>query len=261
MKKRIVCLWVLFISICFVSCGKEKTSEEKVPVTKTATTEKATATVQVTTEKEEEKIKIAIDPGHQKKQMSAQEPIGPGAGETKPMVSSGTSGTVTGKPEYLVNLEVSLKLKKVLIARGYDVYMIRESNDVSLSNKQRSQLANKSGARAFIRIHCNSDEDSSVNGALTMCPTISNPYCSDIADSSQLLSEKVLKAMCARTGAKQRTIIETDQMTGINWSTIPVTIVEMGFMSNPQEDQKLSNESYQSRIAEGIADGIDTYMK
>ena len=50
-------------------------------------------------------------------------------------------------------------------------------------------------------------------------------------------------------------------MSGINWSTMPVTIVEMGFMSNPEEDRKLSDDQYQTRLAEGIAEGVDRYFE
>ncbi len=159
------------------------------------------------------------------------------------------------------NLEVSLKLKSALIARGYDVYMIRETNDVSLSNKKRALMANESGSDILLRIHCNSADSQSANGALTMSPTLSNPYCRSIAADSQELSECVVSTLCRRTGAVNRGVTQTDEMTGINWSKIPVTIVEMGFMSNPEEDQKLSDNHYQSMLAEGIADGVDRYYE
>lgn len=193
--------------------------------------------------------------------MSEKEAIGPGSDKTKPMVSSGTEGIVTKRTEYQVNLEVSLKLKSALIARGYDVYMIRETNDVSLSNKKRALMANESGSDILLRIHCNSVDSQSANGALTMSPTLSNPYCRSIAADSQEFSECVVSTLCRRTGAVNRGVTQTDEMTGINWSKIPVTIVEMGFMSNPEEDQKLSDNHYQSMLAEGIADGVDRYYK
>ena len=235
--------------------AEEKTTQKASQ--KTTQNKKETTTLP----KEEKRIKIAIDAGHQKKQMSEQEAIGPGADKTKPMVSSGTEGVVTKRTEYQVNLEVSLKLKSELIARGYDVYMIRETNDVSLSNKKRALMANESGAGILLRIHCNSADSQSANGALTMSPTSSNPYCKVIAADSQRLSECVVSTLCRRTGAKNRGVTQTDEMTGINWSKIPVTIVEMGFMSNPDEDQKLSDRHYQTMLAEGIADGVDRYYQ
>ncbi|MCR5467564.1 MAG: N-acetylmuramoyl-L-alanine amidase [Lachnospiraceae bacterium] len=203
---------------------------------------------------------VCIDPGHQTHGNSEQEPIGPGANETKAKVSSGTTGVATGIPEYQMTLNVALKLKEVLVNRGYTVVMTRESNDVNISNAERAAIATNAGAEAFIRLHGNGVNDSSTNGALTMCMTSSNPYNSNLYSSSRRLSEAVVNGLCNATGAANKGVSEVDNMSGINWSTVPVTIVEMGFMTNPTEDSNLNNSDYQYKLAEGMANGVDAYF-
>lgn len=202
---------------------------------------------------------VVIDAGHQGQGDSSQEPIGPGASETKPRVSSGTSGAATGIGEYELNLNVALGLETELISRGYQVIMVRTTNDVNLSNAERAAIANEAEADVFLRIHANGSEDASIQGALTMCMTPSNPYNANLYDSSRRLSECVLNQFCQATGAVQRTIIETDTMSGINWCQVPVTILEMGYMSNPEEDLRLNSPDYQAQMIQGIANGIDEY--
>ena len=205
---------------------------------------------------------IVIDAGHQTHAMSATEPIGPGASTRKAKVTGGTSGCVTHLPEYKLNLQVAKKLKTELVKRGYRVIMVRTKNNVKLSNVQRAKVANKYKADAFIRIHANSSDSRSVKGALTIAPQSSNKYMTKKnRQKSQKLSKKVLKAMCKATGAKNRGVMYTNSMTGINWCKVPVTIVEMGFMSNPSEDRKMAKASYQKKIVNGIANGIDQFFK
>lgn len=204
---------------------------------------------------------ICIDAGHQTKANLEKEPIGPGAKTTKFKVTGGTSGLWTKQTEYALALKVAKKLQKILKKRGYKVIMCRTKNDVNISNSERAAIANEAKADAFIRIHANGAANKAVNGAMTICQTKNNPFNSNIYSSSKLLSEKVLNSIVDKSGCKKLYVWETDSMSGINWSKVPVTIVEMGYMTNEKEDKALNTASYQKKMAEGMADGIDAYFQ
>lgn len=203
---------------------------------------------------------VAIDAGHQAKGNPEKEPVGPGSSTMKAKVAAGATGISTKLPEYQLTLAVARKVEDLLEERGYQVVMIRQTNDVNISNAERAKLANESGADIFVRIHANSLDSPGVRGTLSMCQTEKNPYNGELHDQSYRLSRSITDAICAATGFKNRGVQETDTMSGINWCTIPVSIVEMGFMSNPEEDQLMAQEEYQDLIAGGIANGIDAYF-
>lgn len=204
---------------------------------------------------------VCIDAGHQQAGISELEPNAPGSSVMKAKLTTGTSGIVTGLVEYQLNLDVSQMLQAELINRGYQVVMVRNSNDCPMSNAERAVFANESGAEIFVRIHANSSDNPEVNGAMFYAPSAANPYLSaDVISASNTLSSIMLSFYCSTTGLANKGVLQDDSMTGINWCKIPVTIVEMGFMSNPDEDRKMADPAFQALIAQGLANGIDAYF-
>lgn len=206
------------------------------------------------------KIKIAIDAGHQRRSNGKLERIGPGSSRKKAKVAGGAVGVASRVPEYQLNLKVAKKLRKVLLQRGYEVYMVRSSNNVNISNKERAIRANKSGADICIRLHADASGSSRVKGASVLYPSKSNPYVKKLSPASKKLSGYIAKAYAKKTGIRNRGIIKRDDLTGTNWSKIPVALVEMGFLSNPSEDRKMQKSSMQTKMATGIANGVDRYF-
>ncbi len=207
--------------------------------------------------------KVAIDPGHQGNwvDMSEMEPSAPGSSEMKAKATTGTEGRYSGLREFELNLGVSLVLKEELQMRGYEVLMTREDNDKAISNKERAELAASEHADILVRIHANGSDDGGVHGALTMVPSKENPYIGQLYDECYDLGDMILSDYCEATGFTNLGVGYYDNMSGINWSTIPVTILEMGFMSNEGDDLAMADETFWPVMAEGIADGIDRYFE
>ena len=202
-----------------------------------------------------EGVKIGIDPGHQRHANMEREAISPKGGGSKPKVSSGTHGVVTGKKEYVVNLQISLLLRDALEKLGAEVHMTRETHDVNISNKQRAKMMNELGVDLVLRLHCNSSDSSSAKGISIYVRKTGTGK-----TESYQAAKQVLKYMVKETGAKKRGVKKSDSYTGLNWSTVPSMLVEMGFMSNSKEDRNLSKPEYQEKLVRGMINGICEYM-
>jgi len=199
---------------------------------------------------------VVIDAGHQAHADLHAEPIGPGSKTTKPAVAGGTSGVATHAPESLINLDVALRLRRALTARGIKVIMIRTTQNVDIPNSRRAQIANAAHAGLLIRLHCDGVAgSSSTAGLLTLVPA-RNSWTGPIVSASARAGRDIHGAAIAATGARNRGISPRSDMSGFNWSKVPAVIVEMGVMTNRAEDRRLSTASYQQTLASGIAAGI-----
>ncbi len=210
-----------------------------------------------------EGLTICIDPGHGKltKKVRKKEPVAPGSQSMKAATAGGTVGTVTKITEESLNLSVSLKLKKALADKGAKIVMVRENNVCNMTNIERTKFWNSSGADLTIRIHANGSDDKSVAGVLMMVPGSKYIKDKDLLEKSDLAGKYIMEAVLKKTKAQSKGTVKSTDLTGFNWSQIPVVLLEMGFMTNPDEDKLLNTDDYQNKIVSGIVEGVENYHK
>ncbi len=236
--------------------GKEKPEQDEiVPPVQNVQEQKEK---QTETSPLSEKV-IVIDPGHGINSYTKQEPMAPGSSQMKAAFVSGTAGA--NQTEEQLNLAVGLKLRDALKEKGVTVHMTRTTHECDVSNVDRAQMANDLGADIAIRIHADGSTNTSAHGVSVLVP--GNQYIKDSAliSESRLAGEKVLAEFVKATGAVNRGISVRNDMTGFNWSTVPVILVEMGFMSNPNEDRLMETEDYQNKMVNGIVNGLEMYFE
>lgn len=203
---------------------------------------------------------VVIDPGHGTHSNMEKEKQSPDSDIMKIKDGGGCQGVATNTPEYVVAMEVAQKLKTLLENNNITVIMTKTSNEESPGNIERANVGNDNNADLEIRIHCDSADNQSASGASMLVPDKVG-YAVNIADKSNEYGEIILDNLISSSNAKNRGVITRDDLTGFNWSKVPVVLVEMGFMSNPNEDVKLNDDDYQNKLAEGLCNGIVQSLK
>lgn len=154
--------------------------------------------------------------------------------------------------------DINLQLAKCLVFRlqemGIDAVLTREDDRTSLSLEERVALAESRRADIFVSIHQNACEEneSRVEGIETW-------YCGKNKDSRRLAKLVNMGALDS-TGAKERELVESDDLYVIRETTMPSCLIETSFMSNSKERAAISDPEYQNRMASGIAWGIQYYF-
>ena len=185
--------------------------------------------------------------------------IDPGHGGDDPGAIGGN-----GTYEKEIVLEVSKKLAGILSQAGAQVFLTRDS-DRDLSDPEqtsdykakvqdltrRVELANQKKADIFISIHVNSFPDRREGGA----QTFSQPG----EGESKKLAEAIQQEMNRFTVNPGREAKQVDYFTN-RMAEMPSVIVEIGFISNPQEEKLLSDHLYQDKVAWSIYAGITRYL-
>ena len=182
------------------------------------------------------KKKVAVDPGH-----GGEEDLG------SPRRSENLY-------EKNANLAIALYLKEELLSRGYDVYMIRET-DEAVENKERPGMALENGADIYVSIHLNSldNDDDATRGA--------EVWYSNLHDNnSDVLAQYVVDELTKVVDTRNRGIKMSNNLVVLKYNELPACLVECGFMSSETERAKLFDSEYQQQIAKGIANGIQKFL-
>lgn len=201
---------------------------------------------------------IVVDPGHGVNSYTKQEPIAPDSSETKSAFVSGTRGkNIT---EEQLNLMVALKLQRALQEKGAQVHMTRTVHNCDVSNIDRAVFANDLNADISVKLHADGNDNTAVRGVSMLIPGGAHIKDATVIEKSRKAGTMILEEFVRTTGAQDRGISVRNDMTGFNWSKVPVILLEMGFMTNPDEDKLMESDEYQEKMVAGIVAGLERYF-
>ncbi len=171
-------------------------------------------------------MKICVDPGH---------------GGSDP----GALGSRAKEKD--LTLSMAKKLQKYLLARGAEVLLTRES-DVYVPLSKRASLANSWGAELFVSIHVNSSTSQSAHGVETLCFSA--------VSEGGVYAKKVQKALLDATGWRDRGIKERRDLAVLRATDMSALLMEVGFISNPAEEETLLKECEQEKLMKKVAESL-----
>lgn len=181
--------------------------------------------------------KVCLDPGHGQHDPGA---VGP-----------------TGLKEKDVALAVSLKTGQKLKNSGIEVVHTRVNDNPGFPRDERQNLAqrvsiaNTSRADCFVSIHCNSATSRSAHGTET--------YCVQLGYNAEKLARAIQTEVVRATGISNRGV-KTANFYVLKYTQMPAALIELAFISNPNEEKLLADKGFQDKVAGAIAKGICNYL-
>jgi N-acetylmuramoyl-L-alanine amidase len=199
---------------------------------------------------------VCIDPGHGTlARVGAQrEPIGPGS----PTLKIKDPGGAPGEAE--VVLDIAVRTRSLLTARGIRVAMTRTRSGYAGGNVERAKYCNARNASLMLRIHADGSTDRSLRGVHVLYPALRRGWTDDVYARSLRAARFVLRAVLDSTRAPDLGLQRRSDLTGFNWADVPVVLVETGFLSNPREAELLRSPVYRGRVAGGLAAGAAAFV-
>ncbi len=199
---------------------------------------------------------ICLDPGHGTiPSVGAQtEPIGPGSRTLKVKDGGGAPG------EAAVALQIAVRTRSLLRARGYRVAMTRTRGGYASGNIARASFCNARRAALMLRIHADGSASASSHGVSTLYPAPHRGWTDDIYAPSLRAARDVQHALVRATGARDLGTIARSDLTGFNWANVPAILVETGFMTNGREGALLKTRAYQQKVARGLSAGVSAFL-
>ncbi len=204
---------------------------------------------------------VCIDPGHHEDRVPVREPKGPGLEGYGTGGSGMAQGRTTMRKEDIVCLETGMVLRDLLIQEGATVVMTREVNSGSYSNMERCQVANDAGAHIMLRLHCDTSANRKKQGLSIYAP-LNSEYAQAVCSKDEyrrlgsILLDEIKIAGGYELSDKTGFVTLGDQFIGNNWAKMLCFLVEMGFMSNPEEDLKMASPEYQRILSQGMVEGV-----
>lgn len=265
MKRLLICLFLLIVVLSGCANIEKKDASINQEINKIEETNKSDNMVEETENKISENTSavadriIVIDAGHGLNSYNKQEPIAPNSSETKIAFASGTRGV--NQTEEELNLSVALKLQKALEDKGAIVHMTRTEHESDMTNVDRAVFANELNADISVKIHADGNNSSNVHGVSVLVPGSQHITDSTLIEESRVAGELILDEFVKETNATNRGISVRNDLTGFNWTEVPIVLVEMGFMTNPEEDKLMETDEYQDKMVKGIVSGLEKYFE